>query len=296
VNISQLRAFIAVVEHGSFSAAARLLGVSQPAVTMQVQALESDVGAILLERRYRGVDLTEAGKCLLPHARAVLEELELARDELEAMSGVVTGRLNIAASTTPGQYVLPNLLGQFLRENPEVGVTITVHDTAEVIDIVESGGAHLGMVGAKMRGARATLEELGTDELLLISPPDSPLAERKGLLLSDLENEAFILREPGSGTRQVAEAALRSEDVDPDDLRVVTELGTSEAIVRAVEGGLGLGIVSRWVAQKAIQLGTVLEVPVGGFPISRPFYAVIPHRSSTRAADEFLEYLRLSLR
>lgn len=295
MNISQLRAFLAVVEHGSFSAAARALDLSQPAVTMQVQALESDVGATLLDRRYRGVDLTEAGKTLLPHARAVIGELEEARDELEALSGAVTGRLTIAASTTPGQYVLPNLLGEFLRTYPEVGVTIAVHDTAEVVDIVESGGAQLGMVGAKVRGARASLEELGTDELVLIAPADSPLADREGLLLSELANESFIMREQGSGTRQVTESALRAEGVDPDDLLVVTELGTSEAIVRAVEGGLGISIVSTWVAEKAIKLGTVRQVPVGGFPIVRPFFVVIPRRSSTRAADEFLEYLRVSL-
>ena len=294
MNISQLRAFIAVVEQGSFSAAARVLGISQPAVTMQVQGLEADVGALLFDRRYRGVDLTEAGKSVLPHARAVLEEIDAARDELESLSGAITGRLTVAASTTPGQYVLPNLLGEFLRRNPEVGVTITVHDTAEVVDIVESGGAHLGMVGAKVRGARATLEEISTDELVLICPPDSPLLERKGLLAPDLANERFIMREQGSGTRQVTESALRAQGINPDDLLVVTELGTSEAIVRAIEGGLGLGIVSRWVAEKAIALGTVRELSVGGFPVSRPFYVVIPHRSSTRAAGAFLEHLRLS--
>jgi DNA-binding transcriptional LysR family regulator len=296
VNISQLRAFIAVVEEGSFSSAARTLGVSQPAVTMQVRGLESDVGATLLDRRYRGVDLTEAGRSLLPHALAVLKELEIAQDELDAMSGTVTGPVTVAASTTPGQYVLPNLLGDFLKANPEVTVTIAVHDTAEVVDIVESGGAQLGMVGAMVRGARATLEELGTDELMVIAPRDSGLIGRPGLTASDLAGEAFIMREQGSGTRQVAESALRAHGVEPDDLNVVTELGTSEAIVRAVEGGLGLGIVSRWVAEKAIELGTVRSVSVAGFPVARPFYVVIPRRAITRAAEEFLRHLESSLR
>ena len=180
VNIAQLRAFVAVVEHGSFSAAARMLGVSQPAVTMQVQALESDVGATLLDRKYRGVELTEAGKTLLPHARAVIDELEEARDQLGNLGGKPTGRLVVAASTTPGQYVLPNLLGEFLKRNPEVGVSIAVHDTAEVVEVVESGGAQIGMVGAKVRGARASLEELGTDELVMIASPRQPAAGPAG--------------------------------------------------------------------------------------------------------------------
>ena len=295
MNISQLRAFIAVVDHGSFSEAARLLGLSQPAVTMQIQSLESDIGATLLDRRYRQIDPTEAGRVLIPRARKVLDEIEDARNELANLSGTITGRLTIAASTTPGQYVLPRLLGAYLREYPEVGVGIVVHDTAEVVEAVESGGAQLGMVGAKVRGARATFEAIGVDELLVICPPESPLAHAEGLLVGDLTAEPFIMREPGSGTRQVAESALRAEGVDPAELRIVTELGTSEAIVRAVEGGLGIGIVSRWVAEKALALGTVGEAPVGGFPVERPFYLVTPRASQTRAAEAFAKYLRISL-
>ncbi len=295
MNTSQLKAFVSVVDHGSFSEAARLMGISQPAVTMQVQALESDIGAILLDRRYRRVDLTEAGRALLPHARRVLEELDCARVEIQELSGTVTGRLTLAASTTPGQYVLPHLLGAFLRENPEVGAGIVIADTAQVVELVETGQAQLGMVGAKVRGARAAFEEAGHDELVLIAEPSSPLLSREGLLLGDLIEEPFIMREPGSGTRQVTETVLRSEGIDPGDLRVVTELGTSEAIVRAVEGGLGVAVVSRWVAEKALQLNTVSEVSVGGFPVSRPFFVVLPRGSMTRAAEAFLEHLRASI-
>ncbi len=292
VNISQLTAFLAVVEHGSFSEAARAMGISQPAVTMQVQALESDIGAILLDRRYRRVDLTEAGRALLPHARRVLDELDNARTEIENMSEQVTGRLTLAASTTPGQYVVPRMLGAFLRSNPEVAASIVIADTTKVVELVDSGEAQLGMVGAKVRGTRATFEEAGADELVVIADPASPLLAREDLLLRDLLEEPFIMRESGSGTRQVTESVLRAEGIDPGDLRVVTELGTSEAIVRAVEGGLGLGVVSRWVAEKALELKTVVEVPVGGFPVTRPFYLVLPRSPMTRAADAFAEHLR----
>jgi len=292
VNISQLKAFLAVVEHGSFSEAARAMGVSQPAVTMQVQALESDIGAVLLDRRYRRVDLTEAGRALLPHARRVLDELDRARTEIENMSEQVTGRVTLAASTTPGQYVVPRMLGAFLRANPEVAASIVIADTTKVVELVDTGEAQLGMVGAKVRGTRATFEEAGTDELVLIADPASPLLAREDLLLRDLLEEPFIMREPGSGTRQVTESVLRAEGIDPGDLQVVTELGTSEAIVRAVEGGLGLGVVSRWVVEKALELKTVVEVPVGGFPVTRPFYLVLPRGPMTRAADAFAEHLR----
>ncbi len=295
MNIQQLKTFIAVVEHESFSEAARALGISQPAVTMQLQSLESDIGATLMDRRYRRIDLTEAGHALLPHAREVLEELELARVEISELSGAVTGRLTLAASTTPGQYVLPRLLGSFLAKNPEVGVGIVIGDTARVVEMIESGSAQLGMVGAKVRGARVGFDEVGVDELVMIAAPSSALLSRDGLLLRDVIDEPFVMREIGSGTRQVTEGVLRSEGIDPGDLRVVTELGTSEAIVAAIEGGLGVGVVSRWVAEKALRLGTVAEVPVGGFPMSRPFYVVEPKASLARAAEAFLDHLRANL-
>ena len=292
MNIAQLKAFIEVVEKGSFSEAAKHLGVSQPAVTMQVQALESDIGATLLERRYRRIDLTEAGQVLLPHARRVLEELDGARGEIDNLGNVVTGRLTVAASTTPGQYVLPKLLGGFLAEYPEVGVGIVIGDTSDVVERVESGAAQLGMVGAKTRGADALFEEWGKDELVVICHPENLLRSASGLLMSSIVEQPFIMREPGSGTRQVMEATLRSEGIDPGDLRVVVELGSSEAVVRAVEGGLGIGVVSRWVAEKALQLRTVADVRVGGFPIARPFYLVMPRTTPSRAVSAFLEYLR----
>ena len=149
MNINQLRAFIAVVDHGSFSEAARAMGLSQPAVTMQIQGLESDLGATLLERRYRKVELTEAGRALLPFARRVMAELDEARTEIERLSDTVGGHLELAVSTTPGQYILPRLLGSFLRAYPEVSVSLRVYDSADVVARVESGEAHLGMTGAR---------------------------------------------------------------------------------------------------------------------------------------------------
>lgn len=295
MNVQQLRTFVTVVDEGSFSEAARVLGVSQPAVTMQIQALESDIGATLLDRRYRRVDLTEAGRALLPHGRHVLEQLESARDEIAALSGTVTGRLTIAASTTPGVYVIPRLLGGFISQNPEVGVTITVHDTAEVVDAVESGLAHLGVTGAMVRGARVSYQEIGRDELVLICPPDSELGERRKVPLFELADEHWILRESGSGTRQVAERLITDHGLDPQELQIAVELGTGEAIVSAVEGGLGISILSRMVVAKALELGTVKQVDAIGLPAVRPFYAIMPKGTPTRAAVAFNEYIQAEI-
>jgi len=295
VNVSQLRTFVAVVDHRSFSEAGRILGVSQPAVTMQIQALEADVGATLLDRGYRKVELTEAGRALLPYARRILDELDDARGALEALSDVVGGRLTVAASTTPGQYLLPRILGSFLKEFPEVGVTLRVYDSADVVTHVEEGEADLGMSGAEVHGARVHYEQLGSDDLLLICPPGHKLASRPKLAFADLTDEPFIVREAGSGTRMAAEDVIRSGGVEPSELEVVMELGTNEAIVSAVEGGMGLGIVSAQVADKAIALGTVAQIAGAGFPVARPLFLVLPRRTLTRASEALANHLRGAL-
>ena len=295
MNVSQLRTFVAVVDHRSFSEAGRILGVSQPAVTMQIQALEADVGATLLDRGYRKVELTEAGRALLPYARRILNELDDARGALSALSDVVGGRLTVAASTTPGQYLLPRILGSFLKEFPEVGVTLRVYDSADVVTHVEEGEADLGMSGAEVHGARVHYEQLGSDDLLLICPPGHKLASRPKLAFADLTDEPFIVREAGSGTRMAAEDVIRSSGVEPSELKVVMELGTNEAIVSAVEGGMGLGIVSAQVADKAIGLGTVAQIAGVGFPVARPLFLVLPRRTLTRASEALANHLRGAL-
>lgn len=295
MNISQLTTFVAVVDHGSFSEAARVLGISQPAVTMQIQALEADIDSTLLDRGYRKISLTEAGQVLLPYARKVIAELDEARTSIEQLSDVVSGRLTLAASTTPGQYLLPRALGGFLHVNPSVGVTLRVYDSAEVVEQVASGEADLGMTGAEVHGVRVLYEPLGVDELALICPARHRLATQKRVTFAEVAEEPFIVREGGSGTRMAAETAVRRSGVEPADLNVVMELGTNEAIVSAVEGGMGLGIVSLHVAEKALKLGTVAQVHGAGFPVQRPLFLVLPRRTLSRAADALADHLRNAL-
>ena len=292
MNISQLKTFIAVVDHRSFSEAARILGISQPAATMQIQSLESDMGATLFDRGYRKIDLTEAGEVLVPYARRILADVDHAHHAIENMAGTVSGRVTIAASTTPGQYLLPRILGRFLATYPKVGVTLRVYDSADVVEMVARDEADLGMTGAEVPGARVHYERLGTDELTLICPAGHPLTGARGVTFSQVASEPFIVREAGSGTRIAAEEIVRHSGVDPADLDIVMELGTNEAIVSAVEGGMGLGIVSAQVAAKALELGTVARVPGAGFPIERPLFLVLPRKTLTRAADALADHLR----
>ena len=291
MNFSQLRTFVTVVDKGSFSEAARSLGISQPAVTMQMQALEADIGVTLLDRRYRGVDLTEAGSALVSHARRLLEDVEEARHDIATLSGRVTGRLAIAASTTPGDYVVPRLLGGFLAKYPEVRVSLAVNDSEQVIRCVEEGTADVGLSGIADDSAKARFEEIARDEIVAICPPDWPLASAKHATFAELANVDWVARELGSGTGRVAEHTLLANGVDPQELRMLARLGTGEAVVCAVEGGLGVAMVSRFVAEKALTLGTVAEVRAEGMPIGRPLFAVLPKGTPTSAATAFVEHM-----
>ncbi len=294
MNIQQLRTFVTVVGAGSFSAASRVLKISQPAVTMQIQSLESELGSTLLERRYRRVELTEAGKVLMPVAQRVLGELQAMREEIAALDGHVSGHLVIAASTTPGVYVIPRLAGGFLAEHPRVELTLLVADSTEVARRVADAEAGIGITGAEVKGARVDYEQVGVDELIAIAPPGSPLAGARHSM-HRLAHSKLVIREVGSGTRQTTESLLAEHGVDVDSLDIALELGTGEAVVTAVEGGLGAAIVSRLVAQRALALGSVVELDIEGFPAERPFYAVTPKGGPSQSSRAFLDYLRESI-
>jgi len=291
MNVTQLRAFVSVVDLGSFSAAARQAGVSQPAVTMQIKALESDLGATLLERRYHRVELTEAGHALLPHARSVLEDLTNARDDISALSNTVTGRLTIVASTTPGDFIIPRVLGSFLKEHSQVQVEIAVRDSADAVAAVEEGYADLGVCGAESESNKVVFEEVGCDEIIVIACPSHELTSRVAVPYADLVVQDWVVREPGSGTGRMARHALAERRIDSEELRVMVELGSADAVVSAVEGGLGIAMVSSCAAEKALALGTVVRIDMAGDPIVRSFFTALPKSTATRAAAAFAQHL-----
>lgn len=291
MNIQQLKTLVAVVDAGSFSKAARALGVSQPAVTMQVQNLEIDLGHSLLDRRYRRIELTEPGQMFLPYARDIIQGAERARIEMNALSGEITGFLHLALSTIPGDYIIPRLLGGFLELYPRIHIQISVGSTSEAIVMVEERKADIGMVGAIQKNVAATYHECGHDELILIAPPAHPLSGKKNVKLADVLDEPWISRIEGSGTRKSVSEIFHSSATATTEPTPIVELGTGEAVVSAVEGGLGIAIVSRYVAKKPLALGTVSEIMIPELPYRRPFYLAVPKRTPTRAALAFYDYV-----
>lgn len=287
MNLNQLRAFVGVIESGSFSAAARRLEFSQPAVSLQIQSLEEYLGVLLLDRRTKRVTMTEAGNLFYPVALDILSKLEATQRRLQELGGVVRGRLAVGGSTTPGQYILPKLLSLFKGEYPDVLVTLKIADTEAVEDAVITGDLAAGLTGAKPK-AQLKSRVFTEDEIVPIVPAKGGPGK---LDVDRIKLEPFILREKGSGTRRSIEEFFESSGVALEELNVAMELGSTEAVVKAVAAGLGISMVSKWAAADAIKLGDVKVASLKGTPIVRQIYLITGRRAPTRTAEAFLYFL-----
>lgn len=293
LNVHQLHIFYTVADRGSFSAAAQTLHMTQPAVTMQVQALEERYGTKLLNRTTKKLELTEAGHWLLPQARKAVELLRDTDAKMIKFVEELKGRLQFAASLTIGEYVLPRLLSSFLRLHPGLSVNMKVMNTAEIIDAIGHQGLDFGLIEAPCEMPDILTEAVMDDELMLVAPADHPFAARKSVTLAEVAEQPLVLREKGSGTRQVVEDELWRHDVEERNLKVVSEFGSTAAIKSAVEAGLGLSILSMWTIKHEAALGLLKTVPIEGVSFKRQFYAVrLPSSLLSLPAAAFMEQLR----
>lgn len=261
LNLHLLRIYVAVLEQGSFTKAAKVLTMSQSAVSRAVQELERQLGTTLLERRARGVAPTMAGTVLGEHARRIFTHERLAIKALNELRGLQRGRLAIGASSTIGIYLLPPLLGNYHRRYPGIELFLDIGNTQQIIERLLSYRIDVAYV----EGPVAANEDLQvvpwrSDEMVVIASPDHPLTRRVTLDCSDLQDAPFIMREPGSGTRKVMEQALAAHNVT---VRPVMELGSTEAVKQVVSAGLGLSMVSRFAIQSELIAGKlrILNIP-----------------------------------
>jgi DNA-binding transcriptional LysR family regulator len=297
MDTRQLAAFCAVVERRSFSQAAEKLGVTQPAVSLQIRSLENRPGQQLLDRSGRRVEPTEAGLRLYRGAQRLLaleEQLleEVGRDN----GGVLTGRLDLGASSGPAGTVLPLLLCEFQRRNPEVRVALSVSDTQRVIEQVARRELELGVVGAARRQRSVAFEPFFRDEVVLATPPKHPFAGRT-ISLEELQAEPLIVMQDGAGVRQVIEDELRGVGVRLRDLDVRIELGLQESIRTAVAAGYGVGFISRSAIEAELTTGVIATARVEGLDPAREISVVrAAGRAETRVARAFVEFARDRLR
>jgi DNA-binding transcriptional LysR family regulator len=261
LNLHLMRIFAGVVEAQSFTRAAIQLFISQPAVSKAVQELERQVGLPLIERGAGGAfRLTEAGERLYAHARTILATERAAEEDLAALRGLERGTLKVGASTTIATYLLPPLLGAFRAHHAGIEVILTSANTQEIADRVVDYQLDVALVEGPVADPRIEARPWRTDELVVIAAANHPLADQQPVSPQALREEAFITREPGSGTRDVAEQALAACDLQP---RIALELGSTEAIKQAVAAGLGVAIVSRAALADQLALGKlkILTLP-----------------------------------
>ncbi len=291
MDTRQLAAFCAVVDRRSFSQAADALGVSQPAVSLQVRALEQRVGRQLLDRSGRRVEPTEAGLALYRGAQRLLAlEEQLLEEVVGNADGPLQGRLAIGASSGPGETVLPLLLCEFQRQHPDVTVALSVFDTQTVVELVAQRELELGVVGAARRHRSVSFMPFFRDEVVLACPPRHRFADRT-IGLDDLRSEPLILMQEGAGVRQVIEDELRAAGVRWRDLDLRLELGLQESVRSAVRAGYGVTFISRSAIESDLAAGTIAAARVEGLEPSREIYlARATGRTSTRAADAFVAF------
>ena len=289
MDTRQLAAFCSVVERRSFSQAAERLGVTQPAVSLQVRALEERLGTKLLDRSGRRVEPTEAGLRVYAGARRLLQAEQQLLDELDAGEGEVRGRLAIGSSTGPGGRLVPRLLGEFGEAYPGVEVRLAISDTQSVIDRVGERELELGIVGAARRARALVFEPLVRDEIVLAVPAGHRFAGRS-VEVDELATETLIEMQAGAGVRQVVEDELRRARARVRPAARL-ELGLQESVKSAIAAGFGVGFISRTALEDELVAGTMGVATVEGVAPSRQIYLVrAAGRTPTRAADAFVAF------
>lgn len=290
MDVHDLRVFSAVARHLHYTRAARELGLSQPAVSARIDALQRDLGVKLLQRAGRAMALTPAGEVLAQEAGKVLARVEAARRAVEEVKGLVRGRLRIGASTTPGIYLVPRAAARFHREHPGVSVEVRVGNTLAVEEAVLRGEIHLGVVGGHLAARDLVTEDLAGDELAVFASPDHPLARKRSVELDEVLEHPFAMREKGSATRERFERWLGEKG---RACVVGVELGSPEAVKHAVAEGTWLGALSRVSIAWEAEAGRLREVRVRGLDLGRKF-RIVRHREGEggRAVEAFVAVLR----
>jgi DNA-binding transcriptional LysR family regulator len=293
LNLHLFRLFAAVARHGSFSRAAEALHLSQPSVSKGVRDFEAQVGSRLLERRGPGgVTVTEAGRLLMRHAAALFAAERAAEEELAALRGLHRGSLSVGASTTVATYHLPPILGAFHKRYPEVELRLTSANTREIAELLVARELDIALVEGPVDEPGIEVRPWREEEMVLIAASDHRLARNAGPVpTAALAEEIVIVREPGSGTRDVALAALEAHRIMP---RSILEVGSTEAIKQIVAGGLGIAIVSAAAAADQIALGKLAVLRARNFAVHRTLTRLsLPARqpsAPTAAFDTLLDH------
>lgn len=293
----RLTVFRAVAAHLSFRKAADALYLTQPAVSSQIKALEDDLGIQLFDRGHGRIALTEAGSLLLDFAGRSQTLFAQAAVAIAALKGESSGVLALGASTTIAQYALPHKLGEFCARNRGVEIKMFSGNTEQVVEDLLARRISLGLIEGPSRSSQVHVEPYLSDELVLIVPGGHEWAERETVTVKELPSIPFLMRERGSGTRDVILQALERRAIHVNDLRIAMELDSTEAIKSAVAAGLGAGFVSRWALRQDSRAGNDFTiVALAGLRILRSFFFVSLHGQQLQGVPaEFRRFLLADL-
>lgn len=289
MNIESLKTFREVVRLGSFSKVAKELGISQPAVSFQIQKLEQELGIKLIDRSQKAIALTKAGKRLLRFAEAVEGEREKLGQDLEQMKEDIAGDLLIGASTIPSEYLLPKMVAMFKQQHPAVKIQVEASDSLTVISRIRGNTYEVGFCGIAPEGKDLTFFKIADDEIVPIVFPGHPFASRGKVSPEELEGEPLIFREATSGTQRSLESLLAKSGVDIKKWTPQLVLGSTQSVIAAVAAGAGIGFVSNL----AIKGSAVKQVGVKGLRLARDFYCVYrQERVVSRLLETFIDFIK----
>lgn len=292
MDIRQLRAFAKVYERRSFSRAAEDLTLSQPTISAHVATLEQALRITLFDRMGRGILPTQAADILYNHCLSVFASLCRAESELRLLSNEVYGELKLGGSTIPANYLFPDFLSRFLQRYPNVRISLIEGDTSDILNLVSRGELCVGVVGAKDDSSELEFQPLVDDSLVLLASPGFLDAHKTPISLQSIVKMPWIVRQPGSGTRQAIELALENAGYPPRELNVVCAADGTEALLRFVRAGMGISVSSRLAAREYLQRGELTIVSLPDLHFERSFYVVHnPLRHQFPVTRFFLKYI-----
>lgn len=264
----QLIVFVEVAQRKNFTRAAEALHMSQPAVSQYIASLESDFGVRLLDRNNKSVQINKAGKIVLQYAKEILRNYEQMEVLVSDLKNNPSGELNIGASYTIGEYVLPQMLFELQKKYPLILPNVMIHNTDTITEKLLDHQIDIGLIEGEFAHSDVEIERFALDEMYIIASANSSLVNIKDISIVDLAKQTWIIREQGSGTRIIAERFLKDQTISPQ--KVLT-FGSTQIIKEAVESGIGVSILSKWAIEKELKLGTVYILEVPGIPVTRNF-------------------------
>jgi DNA-binding transcriptional LysR family regulator len=289
MDVRDLQVFLSVSKHLNYTRAGEEINLSQPSVSVRIRQLESELRVKLFEQLGKKVVLTDAGQLLVPYANRVIAAVDDAHHAIDELQGLERGSLRIGASTTPGMYLVPQVVARFKRSHPKIDIHLRIKDTRDVEDGVLSNEFDFGFVGGHLAAAEVSAHAWLTDELLLVVSPDHRLRNKKTVRKQDLAGESFIVRESGSATRATIVTQLQQANFE---LETVIEMENPESIKKAVQSGLGIAFISKFAIATELKAKTLTAIRVRDLTINRELKIV--HRKDKHLSRAALAFIKMA--